>query len=810
MFRRACKTLIAAVLTAAGVFGIGINDASAQSVRTWTGGGDGLWSDNFDWSGGLLVRTVGDYTLLFGGTSRTANNNDLGTVNVGTLSFTNNGSAGQSAVFTLSGSALALTNSLITTTGASGLASNGDVINNRLSLTGSSTVSLASGHNLTIAGEISGVAATLTKNGDAALYLTGSNDFSGTTYINAGNVRTGSGGASSDSNSYAFGTSNIVVNNGGMLSVRNSSTVSNNVTISGTGATVGYSGGGPLMGSFGASNQTAVVSGTVTLAGSTSISTWGSKDGNGNTVTNNKLLLSGPVELGSNALTFTQCLTAGAITSTEVSGIIRGTGSVVVDGGVSVYLDAANSYSGGTTIASGTLHAGNAVALGSGALAVNGGTLDLGGVVLSVGTLSGSSTGVIRSLVGGNASLVVNQSGNATYAGSITNGDGVVGLTKNGDAALYLTGSNDFSGTTYINAGNVRTGSGGASSDSNSYAFGTSNIVVNNGGMLSVRNSSTVSNNVTISGTGATVGYSGGGPLMGSFGASNQTAVVSGTVTLAGSTSISTWGSKDGNGNTVTNNKLLLSGPVELGSNALTFTQCLTAGAITSTEVSGIIRGTGSVVVDGGASVYLNGANTYTGTTTVQSGLLGGSGTIAGTVVVENGTIAPGGSAGAIDTLTVGSLELGSGATAAFTISNLVSYDSIVSTGAVDFGSNGGSVTVDFLADGFAHLSVWQLFSGTSFTGNLSSFGITGAYGTPTFTYADGEWSADLGGGNSMHFYENDSHAIGDRYRAGQLVVVPEPSTIAIAGIGLLVLGWQRLAKRRRAARMSEDAIAAA
>jgi hypothetical protein len=122
----------------------------------------------------------------------------------------------------------------------------------------------------------------------------------------------------------------------------------------------------------------------------------------------------------------------------------------------------------------------------------------------------------------------------------------------------------------------------------------------------------------------------------------------------------------------------------------------------------------------------------------------------------------------------------------------------------------GGNVTVDFLADGFAHLSVWQLFSGTSFTGSLSTFGITGAYGTPTFTYADGEWSADLGGGNSMHFYENDSHAIGDRYRAGQLVVVPEPSTIVIAGIGLLVLGWQRLAKRRRAARMSEDAVAAA
>jgi len=46
-------------------------------------------------------------------------------------------------------------------------------------------------------------------------------------------------------------------------------------------------------------------------------------------------------------------------------------------------------------------------------------------------------------------------------------------------------------------------------------------------------------------------------------------------------------------------------------------------------------------------------------------------------------------------------------------------------------------------------------------------------------------------------------------YRAGQLVLVPEPSTIVFAGIGLVVIGWQRFAKRRRAAQSSVDAIAA-
>jgi len=202
-------------------------------------------------------------------------------------------------------------------------------------------------------------------------------------------------------------------------------------------------------------------------------------------------------------------------------------------------------------------------------------------------------------------------------------------------------------------------------------------------------------------------------------------------------------------------------------------------------------------VVDGASTVYFNAVNTYTGDTTVNAGTLAGSGTIAGAVIVQSGTIAPGGSFGATDILTVGSLELGSGATAAMTISDLANYDRIVSSGAVDFGATGGSVAVDFLTDGFANFSSWQLFSGSSFTGQLFSFSISGSYGSPTFAYADGEWKADIGGGQTMSFYEDNRHAIGDRYKAGQLVVVPEPSTLAIAGIGLCISGWYRLRRRR-------------
>lgn len=270
----------------------------------------------------------------------------------------------------------------------------------------------------------------------------------------------------------------------------------------------------------------------------------------------------------------------------------------------------------------------------------------------------------------------------------------------------------------------------------------------------------------------------------------------------------------------MTGNKLSLSGPLNIGSNKLTFAQVVTgtvARVLTDptswVTVGGAISGSGSVVVDGGASVYLNGANTYTGSTTVKSGVLGGNGTIAGAVTVQNGAfLTPGSAANTTGALGVGSLQLNSGATVAMSISGTAAglYDQVVALGNVNYG---GTLAIDFTSGGFANFDVWQLFSGASHSGHFSSVTASGSYGDLVFTYlGSGEWQAtggSLGVGESLAFYEDNSHAIGSRYQAGQLVLVPEPSTIVFAGIGLLVLGWRRLAKRRRAAQSSVDAIAA-
>ena len=437
---------------------------------------------------------------------------------------------------------------------------------------------------------------------------------------------------------------------------------------------------------------------------------------------------------------------------------------------------------------------------------LSGSTLALStATITTTATTSGSaltdSVGNALSLTGSNTASI-GSGHNLTIAGNI---GGTGSLTMSGAGQLYLTGSNSQSGATYITGGSLRTGSGGSSTDSNNYAFGTGDVVVSGSGTLAVRNSSTVANNLTIGGVGSSTTT---GALAGSFAAANQTAVVSGSVTLATDSLISTWGANIGTGS-----KLSLTGPINLGANKLTLSQVVTGTARTWIEVNGAIAGTGSVIVDGTATVYLNGANTYSGTTTVQSGVLGGNGTIAGAVTVQNGAfITPGSAANTTGALGVGSLQLDSGATAAMTISGTAVglYDQVVALGNVNYG---GNLAIDFTTGGFANFDVWQLFSQGTFSGNFSSITATGSYGSLTFTdLLNGEWKAtggSLGAGESLSFYVDNSHAIGDRYKAGQLVVVPEPSTIVFAGIGLFVMGWRRLAKRRRAARSALDAVAA-
>ena len=774
---------------------LGGGSAVAATIgnATWTGGGaSGNWSTASNWS--TIPTTSGQWNVVFGGVTQTTSTNTIGTITLGTMSFTNNGTAGQTATFTLSGSTLALSNSQIITTAGGAT----DTVGNALTLSGSNTVRLNNGHGLNLIGTVSGtgsITAVGSGTNTAILYLAGTNNYSGNTYVTGVRVQNALGNSISntgDTNNNAFGTGEVFVSGSGSVLIRNSSTIANNFTLGGDGAVIAGVTQGAIKGSFAVASQTATLSGTVTLSADASLKTASTSGLSGN-----KMVLSGPVNLGSRVLTLSPGASGTNATPIEITGAINGTGGIVVDGtGSSVLLSGSNGYTGGTTITSGTLRAGSGTALGTGSVAVNASGLDLNGQALAIGTLSGSSGGVITSSVAGPASLTTNSPVLSNYLGTITDGSGVVSVIKTGVGELDLSGSNSYTGGTIVTAGRIQNVFGNSLANqggTNDYAFGTGLVTASGSGTVVIRNSSTISNNFNIGGDGTTSGSTSLGAIRGSFGVNGQTATISGATTLSANARIVTASSTTG----LTGNSMVFSGPISLGSNTLTLAPGVSGTAPLPIVLRGAINGTGGVVVDGASTVYFNAANTYTGTTTVNAGTLAGSGTIAGAVIVQSGTIAPGGSEGATDTLTVGSLALTSGATAALSISNLVDYDRIVSTSTVDFGATGGSAAVNFLADGFANFSAWQLFSGSSFTGHLSSFAISGAYGSPTFTYADGEWKADVGGGQTMSFYEDNSHAIGDRYKAGQLVVVPEPSSLAIAGVGLCMAGWYRLRRRR-------------
>jgi len=780
------------------VFGVALTAAPAHAAppitTTWSGlGGSGNWSNASNWS--TLPTTSGNWDLVFGGTTQTTGTNNIGTINTAAMSFTNNGSAGQTSTFTLSGSTLALNSSAITTTAGGSVS---DTVGNALTLSGSSTVTLNNGHSLSLTGVVTGtgsVSAFGSGTNTAILYIAGSNSYSGNTYVTGVRVQNALGNSltnTGNTNNNAFGTGGVYVSGSGSVLVRNSSTIANNFTLDGAGAVISGVTQGAIKGSFAVDNQTATLSGTVTLSAAATLKTASTA-----ALSGNKMVLSGPVNLGSNVLTLSPGASGTNATPIEITGAVNGTGAIVVDGiGSRVLLSGANGYTGGTTITAGTLRAGSGTALGTGALAVNAGGLDLNGQSLAIGTLSGSSGGVITSTVAGAASLTTNSAVNSNYLGSITDGAGVVSLIKTGVGELDLSGSNSFSGGVTVTNGRVQNAYSTSlinQSATNDYGFGTGLVTASGSGTVVVRNGSTIANNFNIGGNGTTSGTTALGAIRASFGVNNQTATLSGSMALSADAKIASAASTTG----LTGNSLLISGPVSLGNNTLTFAPGVSGSAALPIVVTGVISGSGAVVLDGSSPVYFNAANTYSGATTVNAGTLAGSGTIAGAVNLQGGTIAPGGSAGAIDTLTVGSLQFGAGSTAAMTISDLLNYDRIVSTGSVDFGTTAGNVAVDFLADGFTNFSVWQLFSGSSFAGQLSSFAISGSYGSPTFAYADGEWKADIGGGQTMSFYEDNRYAIGDRYKAGQLVVVPEPSSLAIAGIGLCVAGWYRLRRRR-------------
>ena len=374
--------------------------------------------------------------------------------------------------------------------------------------------------------------------------------------------------------------------------------------------------------------------------------------------------------------------------STNYVDVINGSGNVnitgpVTNGGTSsasgltysgtgaLTLSGVNTYSGGTTLSSGSLNINSTTALGAtaGALTISGGTINntsgaaktiananpitLGGN-FAFGTSAGTAsndlnlgTGAVTN--GGNYTLTLNGADTLTFGGEMTNTQaGINTLTVNNGSGTTSATAVNFAGyalsnssTNYIDvingSGNVNilgvVSNGGTSSASGLTYSGTGTLTLSgtntyagattvSSGIVNIQNSSALGSGGATVSSGGTLQLQGGISaantlsLDGTGYSSNEGALenVSGTntytgaITLAGATRIN-----------ADAGSLTLSSSATVGGSG----EDLTVGGSGNTIMNGVIgTGGGSLTKDGAGTLTLGATNTFTGGLTVDNGTL--------------------------------------------------------------------------------------------------------------------------------------------------------------------------------------------
>jgi len=406
------------------------------------------------------------------------------------------------------------------------------------------------------------------------LFVTSDNTYSGPTILTSGTLQVGSTGALSPNSAFTVdsildlhGFNSTIGSLSGTGVVMNNGTVAATLTVGNDNTNSVFS-GVLENGSTATLALTKIGAGTLTLTGT-------------NTYTGGTTINGGTLQLGNGGTTGS---IVGNVTDNGTlafdrsdvftfGGLISGTGSVRQIGSGTTILTADNTYTGGTTINSGTLQLGN-----------------------------GGTTGSIVGNVTDNGTLAFDRSDVSTFGGLIS---GTGSVRQIGTGTTILTANNSFTGGTTINGGTLQLGNGGT----------TGSIVgnVTDNGTLAFDRSDAFTFSGTISGTGS-IRQIGAG-----------TTVLTGNNTYSGGTIISAGTLQLGNGGTtgsivgnVTDNGTL----VFDRSDIVTF--------------SGVISGTGGVEQIGTGTTVLTAANTYTGQTTVDDGSLIVDGSIASTQVLVN------------------------------------------------------------------------------------------------------------------------------------------------------------------------------
>jgi autotransporter-associated beta strand protein len=423
----------------------------------------------------------------------------------------------------------------------------------------------------------------ITKLGAGTLILAGSDTYQGQTLISNGTLQIGNGGTTGST-----GTNSSIIDNAALVFNRSDS-ISFGGVISGSGSLT-QAGSGTL-----------TLTGNNSYTGSTTISAGAIlRIGNGGT---SGMIVGGIANSGTLIFNRSDSLT--------FANAISGTGSVTQAGVGSVTLAGNNTYSGGTTVSSGTLQIGN-----------------------------GGTSGTITGNINDNGALIFNRSDTVIFGGAIS---GSGSMTQAGGGTVILTGASTYTGGTTINGGSTLQVGNGGTSGSLPGLTALPGWVDNSGTLIFNRSDTSTFHNI-VNGNGVILKQGGG------------TLIVAGTLN-ASQITVSQGALQFGNGpeDGFFNASLTDNAAVVFGYNA-NFTS----------HIGSVISGSGTVSLTGGGSVIYDAAQTYTGSTIINAGslqLAAGSLASTGALTVNGGTFDLNGHSQTIGALsgTGGAITLGSG-----------------------------------------------------------------------------------------------------------------------------------------------------